>query len=311
MGRLLQRKCGSVPAAEPRLAALADAVHLQRMAVNADVRAATGLPRRDPRLAAVGLRPATDTAVLARVMGATGLITVDQQSDLYANWTTPGARAPNDATWATEYRVKSSLTDDEKKAAAPLSHHHVIPKNRLVAFYNTVKQNGDLQKIAPATNKMVTAAYWGENPAKSAVTSDINPAAGALAVTKDQMNAEVANLMAGNNPANQQVATLFAQIFHWFPGNLVEGPSSGLRADDPGPGFDEPVARVIRSEDHWKAHQAMGAYIAAARPSDRKKPLREAVAALLRISARTEPYAYDPAKWVMNLAVAAPFRAKR
>lgn len=142
-----------------------------------------------------------------------------------------------------------------KYGHAPVStmtRHHIIPRNRLVTFWNTVKSEGHLKFLSKGVLFLVDNAIKRNN---TATDLQVN---GSL-ITSDNVT-EYMKYMYGTlmpMPRDQREgASVIETIFQWWPANIHYGPTNRLKPgdskydksrDDGGDEFEESAQKTVKN----------------------------------------------------------------
>jgi ribosomal protein L27 len=236
------------------------------------------------------------------------------------------------------------VEDNTKIEKVKLSRHHLVNKDSLMRFYNALVDNGhqaavdahvqtilgQLENMTDSDTKDGASDAWesaknnktpGHNWTKEAKKAEeINNKLIAKRNMPQSKNRDkdIAKLevdLSGENIKieNKKNKILpkwnkFQDIFQWFPGNLVEGPASDLRTDDPGSNFDTNAHRTIGAPpEHQAAYTDIQTYIGAS-------TLVNATAACTDLSTIStnfdQVHGYDHTKWELTPGQTEKYRVK-
>lgn len=153
---------------------------------------------------------------------------------------------PQSGRPAQPYRSLQNYNQDLTQSGAgasytvPVSRHHIIPFNRLRAFYNAVVANGHLPRLSNFfdvySNHLRFYAQSGGADC-TAIGPDLIEAANlAQGQGRGWVNGLLGNRMAPGTDT-------FQEFYAWLPGNLFIGPNN--RSDDPHEGFEVGAYSVV------------------------------------------------------------------
>lgn len=179
-----------------------------------------------------------------------------------------------------------------------MTYHHIIPRNKLSSFWNSVQANGDLVHLVNAVSGIMDDANDRVNADPNLATSTAFEIDGA-AQSKTDMSSAMKDLAKGNN-IDSGAANIIEAIFQWWPGNIHQGPTDrpvkiDMEEDDGGDEFEQSAKHVVPSSQ-YKALEKMDKLIDSYNSSD--KVLVKKVGGIigqLRSVSTIQPY--KAAKW--------------
>jgi hypothetical protein len=192
------------------------------------------------------------------------------------------------------------------------TRHHINPKRQLAEFYNSAAARGHLEALDPLMQAVV--GHHEARRKQFASNSEAND------LTQDEILAEWKHLKTrGNKPKNNLAAQTLSEMYQWFPGNLMVGPSSDRRTDDPGSKFEKDAKPIVDKDaashngasgptafqHHKAASDAMAHYLgpwdekdskADATQREHAKEVADHLTAAAKLRAE-DAYPYDENQW--------------
>lgn len=123
-----------------------------------------------------------------------------------------------------------------------MSRHHIIPMNRLIAFYNLVSQNNRLRNLSGFLNTYANNVRFYANSNGVNCQSLQND----LLNTGNLAQAQALGLARTGGQVRPESFDSFQDFYTWLPGNIFIGPRT--RSDDPGEGFESNAYVVVGAE---------------------------------------------------------------
>jgi hypothetical protein len=189
---------------------------------------------------------------------------------------------------------------------APMTYHHVIPRNKLATFWNAVQANGELAHLSPAIDSLISRAI-----ARIHDTPDLAAHSAVLDVQGVEQDHSQLMAVMKRMGASQQLtaveaegANVIEKIYQWWPANIHHGPTARTHdldpeQDDGGDSFEIAARHVLPADQYnklKKLDEAMDSYQReSAKP--RVKTLKTIKGLIVQLSSVTNVQAYDAARW--------------
>lgn len=175
-----------------------------------------------------------------------------------------------------------------------MSRHHIIPMNRLIAFYNLVSQNNRLRNLSGFLNTYANNVRFYANSNGVNCQSLQND----LLNTGNLAQAQALGLARTGGQVRPESFDSFQDFYTWLPGNIFIGPRT--RSDDPSEGFESNAYVVVGAETFdtlSRINRDMENYINS--NGDDNSLLNAINVNLNRIAARRSMYQLNSKDWVL------------
>lgn len=193
---------------------------------------------------------------------------------------------------------------------ANMTYHHVIPRNKLAAFWNSVQSNGELAYLTTAIDSLFQQAI-----SRIADTPDLKQHSTVLQIereeeTRDMNRDELMEIMEKMGKGNQltaaevEGANIIEKIYQWWPANIHHGPTDRPtyvepEEDDGGDHFEVSAKHVLPTDQYnklKKLNRLMDTY-SQQRGKPRINTLKNIKGLIIQLSTITRIQAFDPKKW--------------
>ncbi len=187
-----------------------------------------------------------------------------------------------------------------------MTYHHVIPRNKLATFWNSVQQNGELAYLSPAIDTLIKDAIERVHGDPDLVNSAVLEVQG-NEQSKGDLMAVMEKMGEGTqlNNAETEGGEIIEKIYQWWPANIHHGPTArpvGIdpERDDGGNAFEVSAKHVMPKNQFGmlaKLDALMDKYQTEATAKTRKLQLKNIKGLIVQLSSVKSITAFDQRRW--------------